>query len=258
MDLYFQGLAWLYKVPTPDNAARARGLFDRALSADPENVDALIGSAVADLADGLAFFVKDPAEALAAAEAKSTKALSLVPDHARAHAVLGFVYMLTKRATEGIAECEHALALDQNLAEAHDWIGMAKILVGRAEETEGHALEALRLSPRDVSAYLWMYRAGHAKLHIRSYDQAVAWFRRAIEANRNWLYSHLELAAALARLGRTSEAHSAARVGLALYPAFTIARVRAAWTTLSDHPTFLAELRDQIFEGLRKAGLPQE
>ena len=32
MDLYFQGWAWLHKGTTPDNVARARGLFDRALS----------------------------------------------------------------------------------------------------------------------------------------------------------------------------------------------------------------------------------
>src|SRR6202161_2093864 len=41
MDLYFQGLAWLNKGWTPGNAARAREHFDRALSADPDNVDAL-------------------------------------------------------------------------------------------------------------------------------------------------------------------------------------------------------------------------
>ena len=45
MDLYFQGLAWLNKGLTPDNVAQARGFFDRALAADPDNVDALVGSA---------------------------------------------------------------------------------------------------------------------------------------------------------------------------------------------------------------------
>jgi hypothetical protein len=53
--------------------------------------------------------------ALAAAEAKLTKALSSVPDHARARPYLGYVRILTKRAAEGIAECEHGLALDRNL-----------------------------------------------------------------------------------------------------------------------------------------------
>ena len=55
MDLYFQGLAWLNKGVTPDNIARARSFFDRALAADPDNVDALIGSASADMVGGRTF-----------------------------------------------------------------------------------------------------------------------------------------------------------------------------------------------------------
>ena len=55
MDLYFQGLAWLNKGLTPDNVAQARSFFDRALSADPDNVDALIGSAGADVRRGRKF-----------------------------------------------------------------------------------------------------------------------------------------------------------------------------------------------------------
>src|SRR5271166_5272384 len=105
----------------------------------------------------------------------------------RAHLYLGFVYMMTRRAAEGIAECEHALQLDRNLAEAHFAIGLAKVFIGRAEETEAHIAEALRLSPCDTMAYSWMTTAGSAKLHLGSYEQAVAWFRRAIEANRKAL-----------------------------------------------------------------------
>ena len=56
MDLYFQGMAWLNKGLTPDNMAQARSFFDRALSADPDNVDALIGSARADVSRGRKFF----------------------------------------------------------------------------------------------------------------------------------------------------------------------------------------------------------
>ena len=110
MDLYFQGLAWFNKGRTPDNVAQARSFFDRALTADPDNVDALVGSARADVAEGAHLFVTDPMAAFAAAEAKLTKALSSVPDHALGHMCLGFVEIFTKRAAEGIAECEHALA----------------------------------------------------------------------------------------------------------------------------------------------------
>ena len=111
MDLYFQGQGWLNKGRTPNNVGQARGFFDRALSADPNNVDALVGSAWAGTVEGIHLFVTDRLAAFAAAEAKLTKALSSVPDHARGHAVLGFVYIFTRRAPEGIAECEHALAL---------------------------------------------------------------------------------------------------------------------------------------------------
>ncbi len=257
MDLYFQGLAWFNRGMSPDNLAQARSFFDRALSANSDNVDALIRSARVDMIEGVLFFAPDPMAAFAAAEAKSTKALSSVPDHALGHMYLGLVEMWTKRAVEGIAECEHALALDRNLAHAHSSIGFGKIFIGRAEETEAHIVEALRLSPRDTMAYIWMTNGGLAKLHLGSYEQAVAWFRRAIEANRNVPPAYFWLAAALTQLGRLDEARSALKAGLALNPAFSISRARAAWTAMSDDPTYLAQL-EPIFDGLRKAGVPEQ
>jgi tetratricopeptide (TPR) repeat protein len=169
---------------------------------------------------------------------------------------LGFVDICTKRAAQGIAECEHALALDRNLAQAHSYIGLGKIYVGRAEDTETHIGEALRLSPRDVTAYIWMFVAGWAKFCLAHWEQAVGWCRRSIEANRNYPQVYFLLAAALAQLGRLDEARSTAKAGLVLSPAFTVSRARAAWMAFSDDPTYLTQL-EPIFEGLRKAGVPE-
>jgi len=257
MDLYFQGLAWFNRGHTPDNNAQARNFYDRALAADPDNVEALVGSAGADFVAGVNIFVSDPTAAFAAAEAKLIRALSSVPDHAPGHMYLGTVEMFTKRAARGIAECEHALALDRNLAQAHSTIGRGKILIGRAEETEAHIAEALRLSPRDTSIYIWMSHVGMAKNHLGGWEKAAGWFRRAIEANRNYPLAFFQLAAALAQFGRLDEAHSAVKAGLALNPAFSIFRVHSAWTAMSDDPIYLAQL-EPIFEGLRKAGLPEK
>ena len=102
---------------------------------------------------GAALMTDDWSARFASAEATLTKALSLAPNHAVAHLVLGIVQMFTNRAAQGIAECEHALALDRNLATAHALIGFAKYFLGRGEETEAHVNEALRLSPRDIFAY---------------------------------------------------------------------------------------------------------
>jgi TolB-like protein len=256
MDLYFQGLAWFNKGITPDISAQARSFFERALSVDPGNIDALIGSATTDVRAGI-FFVADPKAAFAAAEAKLTKALSAVPDHARAHMNLGLVYIYTKRAAQGIAECEHALALDRNLAQAYSCIGYGKVCIGRAEEAEAHIAEGLRLSPRDTTAYIWMGIAGVAKNHLGSYEQAVKWLRRSTEANRNYPDAYFQSAAALAQLGRLDEAHSAVKAGLALNPAYTVSQARAARTARSDDPTYLAQL-EPILEGMRKAGVPEQ
>jgi cytochrome c-type biogenesis protein CcmH/NrfG len=92
-------LAWLNKGPAPDNVAQARGFFDRALATDPRNVDALVGSARADV---LAYVGAAPMSVFADAEAKLTKAVSLVPDHALVHSLLGVVYIFTKRALGGV------------------------------------------------------------------------------------------------------------------------------------------------------------
>jgi Flp pilus assembly protein TadD len=147
------------------------------------------------------------------------------------------------------------LELDRNLALAHSAIGFGKIYIGRAGEAESHIGEALRLSPRDTMAYMWMHTAGVAKLHLGSWEQAAAWFRRSIEANRNFPLAHFLLSAALAQLGRLEEARSAVKAGLALDPKFTISRVRAAWTA-SDNPTYLTGLA--YLDGMRKAGVPEQ
>jgi len=254
MDLIFQGMACLNKGRTSEYLAQSRSFFEPALALDPKNVEALVGLAVVDAAAvGMALTV-DRAARLAAAETALIKALSLAPQHASAHWLLGNIKMFTNRAAQGIAECEQALALDRNLANAHAYIGRAKYLLGRGEETEAHVQEALRLSPRDTEAFVWMIFAGFAKLQLGADQEAVARFRRSVEINQNHPRAHIYLATALAHLGQLDEARSAAQAGLALDPTFTISRFRA--NVPSDNPTYLAG-RERFYEGMRVAGVPE-
>jgi tetratricopeptide (TPR) repeat protein len=257
MDLYFQGAAWLNKGITRDNLTKARSFFDRALDADPGNVSALVRSAAMDAVASTSQFVTDPRASLLAAESKLAKALSLVPDHASGHVALGIVHIVTRRIAQGIAECEHALALDRNLAHAHAQIGLGKTYSGRSGETEAHIVEALRLSPLDTLACIWMDFAGHAKNLLGLHEQAVPWSRRAIEANRNYLFSHINQGVALVRLDRLEEARSAVKVALALNPSFTISGYRANFTSMTDHPTAVAQM-EPFLEAMRTAGVPEE
>jgi TolB-like protein/class 3 adenylate cyclase/Flp pilus assembly protein TadD len=254
MDLYFQGRACWNKGLTAEYLTQARGYFEGALALDPGNIEALVGTAQVDSALGANSFTDDRVARLTAAETVSIEVLSLAPTQAVAHLVLGLVQILTNRASQGIAECERALALDRNLATAHAFIGYAKIGLGRAEETEAHILEALRISPRDILAYQWMMFAGNANLLLTSDADAVAWFRRCLEANRNIPAAHFYLAAALALLGDADQARSAAKAGSALNLGFTIHTYRSS--ALSDNPTYLAG-RERVCEGLRLAGIPE-
>ena len=153
MDLVFQGRAWLNKGLTPEYMTQARGFFERAMALDPGNIEAMVGLAMVDATNGAALLTDDRQRGLRRPRQPCTKVLSLAPNHAAAHLVLGAAQMFTKRAAQGIAECEHALALDRNSALAHGLIGYAKYLLGRGAETEAHINEAFRLSPRDTLAH---------------------------------------------------------------------------------------------------------
>jgi TolB-like protein/class 3 adenylate cyclase len=255
LDLYFQGIAWFNKGPTPDHLAQARGHFERALALDPKNIDAMAWTAGVDLMFASTLMSDNRPALLAAAEATLTKVLSLAPNNAFARMVFGAVLVCTNRAAQGMAECERALALDRNLAEAHAEIGLAKTCMRRGAETEEHLNEAFRLSPRDIFAHRWLAIVGLSKLQISADAEALGWFRRSIETNRNYPLAHFWLATALALLGSLDQASAAAKAGLALDPGFTIRRYRDGAYT--DNPTYLAK-RERVYEGMRMAGVPED
>jgi len=256
MDLVFQGRSWFNKGITLSYMVQARSFFEQAMALDPENVEAMVGLGLVDATTGVAFLTDDYSARFTSAEATLTKALSLAPNHALAHMFLGLVQMFTKRAAEGIAQCEHALVLDRNLAAAHGLIGFAKVLLGQGAETEPRINEAFRLSPRDTGAPRWFVWGGIAKMQLGADAEAVVWFRRGLDANRNNPVAHFHLAAALARLGELDQARAAVQAGLALDPSFTIRRFRDAINARSDNPTLLAG-RDRTIEGMRMAGVPE-
>jgi TolB-like protein/class 3 adenylate cyclase len=253
-DLYFQGWAVGNKGITPEYMTKARSFFERALALDPRNIEALVGMASIDLGMAANHLIDDGVARLAVAETALTRALSLAPQHARAHMYMGVVRIYTNRAAQGIAQCEKALMLDRNLASAHGFIGLGKFFLGRGEETEAHIQEAFRLSPRDITAYWWMVFVAGAKLQLNADAEAVTWLRRSIEANPNWPLSHFLLAAALTLLGSLDEARAAAQAGLVLDPGFTLRRLRSLGA--SNNPTFLAGGM-RVAEGMRLAGVPE-
>jgi TolB-like protein len=252
MDLYFQGMASVNRGSAPENLAHARHFFEQALDRDPANLNAMVGMVFVDTTRATSMLI-DRTAPLRLVEASLARILAQMPNHAMAHCLMGVVQIFTKRAAQGIAECERSLALDRNLATAHAWIGLGKCNLGRAEETEACVMEAFRLSPRDNRAFSWMNTVGVAQSYLGADEAAVHWFERSIETNRNIApFVHFYLAAALAHVGRIEEARAHLQAGLTLIPNFSIDQFHAS--SPSDHPTCLAQ-RTRIAEGLRRAGL---
>jgi TolB-like protein len=254
MDRYFQGMAKWHEGKSPEHLTEARGFFEQALALDPSNLEASFGTALADYQLGAAFMTDDRTARLATAEATLTRVLTQAPRHAPALCYLGGVHIATKRAVQGMAECERALGLDRNLAAAHSLIGLAKTFMGRGEENEAHQEEARRLSPRDPNVAVWMMRTGGVKSYLGRQEDAVAWLRRAIEANRSYPFAYFYLAAALVQLGQKEEARAVAAAGLAVDPGFTVTRFRTG--APSDNATYLAQ-RGRIEAAMREAGVPE-
>lgn len=254
IDLIFRGRHSFNEGLTSSSLTQARLYFERALTIDPENVDAKIWMAAVDVTSSSTFLTDDLPLRLAAAETILLKALSHAPSHPFAHLLLGIVLMHTNRAVQGLAECERALELDRNFADAHAMIGLAKYIMGCGAETEGHVNQALRLSPRDTLAYRWLSPVGFSKLQVGADNEALGWFLRSIEVNRNYPLVHFGLAAALALLGKLNDAYAAAKAGQALDSTFTIRRMKSM--SIGNNATFLDGSR-RILKGMRVAGVPE-
>jgi adenylate cyclase len=154
-----------------------------------------------------------------------------------------------------------ALALDPASTDTIGNLGVTYWLAGQFEKSLEYFDKAIRLSPNDPSLSFWYDWKARDYFGLKNYDQAIDWSRRTITINRNRdPAAQLRLSAALAFAGHDAEAHEALRVYLALPGALqTIAALRAVIKAPSvdarPDPRFLDYL-DRLYEGLRKAGMP--
>ncbi|KMO40844.1 hypothetical protein VQ03_13610 [Methylobacterium tarhaniae] len=253
VDLVMRGQALLNRPFARENHAGARPLFERALALDPGNTHARLGLAEV-LVDGvLNGWTTERAGDLERAEQAVASVLQGDPTHPFAHYLRGETLRARARYAEALAAFDRVLTLNPSFARAHAYRGLIHIFLGRAAETERDVAAAIRLSPKDPLLGAWLARDGLAKLHLGRDEEAIAPLRRAAAVNPLFDFPHLYLACAFARLGREAEARTSLAEFLRLRPGYTIARYRSLTST---DPTFLAQ-RERIYDGLRRAGLPE-
>jgi tetratricopeptide (TPR) repeat protein len=241
-------------------ADAAFALCEQALAIDPNNVRAL-------LALGQKFFTLaqtgvsgDPKGDFQRADELASKALALEPDWAWPHRLKADILGWQTHYQESVAEYERALALEPSNVYAAAGLGWVYARHGEFDKSVEYFDKAIRVSPDDPTlAHLYGGKAW-ANFALKRYDRSIEWARQAIAVNPNYVhYIHTILVAALALTGHDAEAREALQSYLALPstgPLKTIAAFKAYYSAQGGGPARV-EANERVYDGLRKAGMPE-
>jgi tetratricopeptide (TPR) repeat protein len=185
------------------------------------------------------------------------RALAVDPRYNLAHHAEAWLMLAERRPEAAIDQEERSLALNPSYIGSYIALCSAQISMGLPEMALKTADDAARLSPRDPVLPAIDVQKAEAYLMLRQDDQATDWLRRAVAASPESPTALPWLIAALALTGHDDEAHDE----LARYLALGLARIKtvAQFKALgdSDNPRYLA-LRERFYDGLRKAGMPEQ
>ena len=241
-------------------ADAAYALCERALAIDPNNVRALMALGFKFLARA-GLVSGDPKGDVERADELASKALAPDPDWTWNHDVKGAILRIQGRTEEAVAEHERALALDPSNVYAAAELGYDYQFLGQFGKSVEYFDKAIRASPYDPALIFWYGGKESSTFGLKRYDQAIELARQTIAINPNYLpYAHTTLVAALALTGHDAEARAALQRYLALPssgPLKTIAAWKAHDMSFGGDPRFV-EQSERMYDGLRKAGMPEE
>ena len=227
----------------------ARRLLEHSLSIDPKYARAYVDLSYTYFTAWIIRVDDDflKPKALDRAYQLARKAVQLDPNLPVARAQLGMVLPFEWRHDEAIAEFERAQALNPNF---NDWrFAVALVYAGdasRAVEVTDRLIRLDPFYPPLAAGFL-----GLANYMLKQYETAVAALTDAVgraprhRATRQWL------AAAYAQIGELERAREEATVVLQIEPDYTIHGMAKF------SPFKRPEDAAHLFEGMRKAGLPE-
>jgi adenylate cyclase len=261
-DLALQCVAGQWKVGgIGKEADAAYALCEQALAIDPNNVRALVQLGWKFFQLAQSGVSGDPKSDLERADELVSKALALDPDWTWPHVLKGNILGFQARHQEAVAEHERALAIDPSNVEAAASLGFEYMRFGEFDKSFEYFDKAIRESPHDPwLAHLYGGKAW-SNFGLKRYDQAIDWARQAIAVNPNYVhYIHATLVAALALNGHDVEAREALQRYLALPSTGRLTTIAAwkAYNSAQGGDPSRVEANERTYDGLRKAGMPEQ
>lgn len=248
-DCYQRGLWHAYK-RTKDDYEQAEGLFNRAVSLDPNMSQAyagLVETFFFQIVDG---YVENRDSAISEAISAGRTAVDLDSRDAMAHYALGRAYTIAKRHEEAVPQLKEAINLNPSLARAYYALGFALVNSGHPAEGIPPLITATQLSPHDPTVGQFMVQISRAYLFLDQYEEALTWAREALrQPNIRWT-RWTALISALGHLGRLEEAAKAVEAMHRQMPEIDFGFVERAEIAVSTDTAS----RQFFLDGLRKAG----
>jgi adenylate cyclase len=245
---YQRGLWHLGRVTASDYAL-AQEFFQEAIVQDPTFGGGYRGIAFARFQEAAVFQTRSLPEAQISAETLARRAVALDGMDAEAYSCLGQALWARGELDGMLVEAKRALTISPNLALAHGVLGAALVFSGQPLE----GIEALqisnRLDPRDYATLpLRLNQIALALYFSGEYEAAMNAAKTGIQSYPDFPLTYRWLAASLGQLGRSVEANKALERAMAIAPASFDMYVshRVPWMRPEDHAHML--------EGLRKAG----
>jgi adenylate cyclase len=248
---YQRGL-WHSSKYTVNDIALAQNFFQQAIDCDPSFSGGYGGLAIAQIQAADVHTLGVPLETLSSAERLARQAVAIDGADAEARSRLGWALCRRGDYEGARAETERALSMSPNLALAHAVLGQTLVFSGRPEEGVEALRTSIRLDPRAPELRFRLNQFALGLYFSGKYEAAVEAAKRAIRSYPDFPNAYRWLAAALGQMGRTAEAKEALEQAIAIAPgSFDMyVRRRVPWMRPEDHAHML--------EGLRKAGMPEE
>ncbi len=246
-DYYLRGRHFMHNV-TPDDTARARQMFLKAIEHDPDHSDA--HAALSHTYQREIFFeiTEDKTSCGQKALELAQRAVTLDKNSSLAHLALGSAYIWLNEHELSIAETRRAAELNPSNAFAVLALGNRLDIIGKPEEGVPLLERALKLHPRDVMSHIYFAQLARAYINAREYCKALECLYESISRKPDYPHTYHIFAICLGHLDRKKEAQEAAARCEELHPGFL--KRRAHWNIYVD-----AAANEHLTEGLRKAGI---